>query len=153
MITSDVLWGLFVQLSSSFVATGTFCVIFNVPKKYILNGATIGSVGWTIYVIMARYMLLGDVLASFVASLVVSVWSYILSKRKFAPITLFLIPGIIPLVPGVGMYRTAYYTIFKEYANALESALTAFQVSGVIAASITISTYVPIIFAKEPKKM
>ncbi|OON99480.1 MAG: hypothetical protein ATN35_12350 [Epulopiscium sp. Nele67-Bin004] len=153
MITAEVLWGIFVQFSSSFVATGTFCVIFNVPKKYILNGATIGAVGWTVYVIMARYMSFGDVFASFVASLIISVWSYILSKRKFAPITLFLIPGIIPLVPGVGMYRTAYYMIFKEYANALESAMTSFQVSGVIAASITLATYVPIIFAKEPKKM
>ncbi len=115
-------------------------------KKHITLCGLVGAVGWTVYVILARYLFLSEVGSNFIAALIVTTLSQLLSKRRFAPITIFLIPGIIPLVPGIGLYKTAYYLLFKDFSQAIESALTAFQVSGVIAASITIVTYAPLIF-------
>ncbi len=135
-----------VQFVSSFFATISFCFLFNVAKKHIWLCGLVGAIGWTIYVILARYLYLSEVFSNFIAAMVVSIISKLFSKYKFAPITIFLIPGIIPLVPGIGLYKTAYYLLFKDYPQATESALTAFQVSGVIAASITIVAFAPSIF-------
>ncbi len=137
------------QAISSFFATIAFCVLFNVRKCHIFWGGMCGSVGWSIYVIFARHLYTGEVVSNFLASMAVGIFAYILSKRKFSPITIFLIPGIIPLVPGIGLYKTVYALIFKNYLFALESAITAFQVSGVIAASITIVTFIPPLFARK----
>ncbi len=132
-----------VQFFSSFFATAAFCVLFNVRQKHIYLCGLVGAIGWIIYFYLAKYLYLGESLSNFVAALAVSGLSYKLSKHKFAPITIFLIPGIIPLVPGIGLYKTAYYLIFKDYLQAIESALTALYVSGVIAAAITIVTFIP----------
>ena len=38
----------------------------------------------------------------------------VLSIRHKAPVTIFLLPGIFPLVPGAGIYYTAYYFLQGE---------------------------------------
>ena len=50
-------------------------------------------------------------LASFFGTLAVVLISRILTVRMKCPITIFLISGIIPLVPGAGVYFTAYYLV------------------------------------------
>ncbi|OOB78894.1 MAG: hypothetical protein BEN18_00710 [Epulopiscium sp. Nuni2H_MBin001] len=140
-----------IQFISSYIATLSFCIIFNVLKKHLYLCGFVGAVGWTIYYFLAKHCLLTEVFSSFIAALVVTSISNLLSRRRHAPITIFLIPGIIPLVPGIGLYRTAYYLLFKDFPQATEAALTAFQVSGVIAASITIVAFLPAIFTPAKK--
>ena len=36
------------------------------------------------------------------------------STVKKCPVTLFLIAGIFPEVPGIGIYRTIYYTLLEN---------------------------------------
>ncbi len=49
--------------------------------------------------------------ASLLAALVVSILSNLLAIYRKNPVTTYQISGIIPLVPGAGMYRTAFYFI------------------------------------------
>ncbi|ONI40881.1 hypothetical protein AN639_12860 [Candidatus Epulonipiscium fishelsonii] len=137
-----------VHAISAFLATTAFSIIFNVNRKHLLVCGIIGSVGWTAYIILSKYFMFSEVSSNFIASLLVSIMSYILSKIRFAPITVFLISGVIPLVPGIGLYKTMYFLLFEEYILALKQALVTFQVSGVIAVSISIVTMIPFALKK-----
>ncbi|OON91049.1 MAG: hypothetical protein ATN32_02720 [Candidatus Epulonipiscium fishelsonii] len=120
------------HMISSFLATVAFSIIFNVNNKHLLVCGTIGSIGWAIYIILSDYVMISEVGSNFIASLIVASISYILSKIRRAPITVFLISGIIPLVPGIGLYKTMYFLLFEEYILALKQALVTFEISGVI---------------------
>lgn len=87
------------------------------------------------------------VLASFVAALVVTQASYFLSKRR-KTLLLFLIAGIIPLVPGLGLYRTMFAILESNYSSAIEYATLTFEIAGVIAGAIVIISLLPLLWRK-----
>ena len=47
-----------------------------------------------------------------------------------APVTVFLIPGILPTVPGAGMYRTVYYIITDNRAQSLLYLMQTLEIAG-----------------------
>lgn len=145
------MWYLCLNIISSYVTTVCFSLLFNVSKKHVAICGFVGALGWGLYTLgeMFHYT---TVFSTFVAALVISQLSYFLAKSRRAPVTVFLIPGIIPLVPGVGLYRTMYYLLFGDYTKSLEYALITFQLSGVIAGSIIIAALLPLLFRKSRQK-
>lgn len=133
---------------SAFFATIFFSVLFNVQKKHLVPCGIIGALGWAVYTIciMQDY---SPVVSTFLGACLVAQSSYFLAKYKKAPVTIFLIPGIIPLVPGIGLYRTMYALLFSDHGKALEYALMTFQLSGVIAGAIIIVALPPLLFRKQ----
>lgn len=145
------MWYLCMNMISAFVTTVCFSFLFNISKKHISICGLVGSIGWGVYTI-GEILNYSSVLSTFVASLVISQIAYFLAKSRRAPATVFLIPGIIPLVPGVGLYRTMYYLLFADYTTSLEYALLTFQLSGVIAGAIIIAALLPLLFRKSRQK-
>lgn len=136
---------LILNVVSAFAATLCFSILFNVQKRHLMICALVGALGWGIYIIGVA-LEHSDLLSTFIAALAVSQVSYSLAKKRKAPVTVFLIAGIIPLVPGVGLYRTMYSLLFAEYNKALEHALVTFQLTGVIAGAIIVSAVIPLLF-------
>lgn len=143
---------LLVNTISAFFATIFFSVLFHVQKKHLLACGIIGAGGWMVYTIgtMQDY---SPILSTFLGAYLVAQGSYFLAKYKRAPVTVFLIPGIIPLVPGIGLYRTMYALLFSEYTKALEYALLTFQLSGVIAGAIIMAALLPLLFRPRRQKI
>ena len=56
--------------------------------------------------------------ASFIGTVCTVLVARMLTVRLKCPITIFLISGIITLVPGAGMYVTAYYLVTNQLAMA-----------------------------------
>mgnify|MGYP000627016852 FL=1 len=56
----------------------------------------------------------GAVEANFAATVFITLASRIGSTVKKCPVTLFLIAGIFPEVPGIGIYRTIYYSMLDN---------------------------------------
>ncbi len=93
-----------IQGISAFFATAAFAILFYLPKKYLIHAGLTGSLGWIIYLVVNQVME-DKIPANFVATLFVALVSHILARIFRTPVTMFLIPGIIPLVPGAGMYQ------------------------------------------------
>ncbi|EOI6007045.1 threonine/serine exporter family protein, partial [Enterococcus hirae] len=93
------MWNLFIQFSFSFLATAAFAIITNVPRRALICCGLSGAFGWMIYWVCVD---LGDTPAfgSLLGSLGVAFISDLFSKRLKMPVTIFNIPGIVPLVPG-----------------------------------------------------
>lgn len=126
-----------IQVISAFIATAAFSVMFYLPRKYILLAGTTGGLGWLIYLLMLN-SLDNKTYATLCATLIVALLSHILARRNKTPVTMFLIPGIIPLVPGAGMYYIVNSIFYNKIDHAVHYFFETFMIAGAIALGIFI---------------
>ena len=97
------------QFVVAVVATISFGITFHVPKRHYLAGGLTGAVGWMVYIFGVELLSMSPAIATLVATLPLTGCARFFSITHKAPVTIFLLPGIFPLVPGAGIYYTAYY--------------------------------------------
>ena len=108
------------NLACSFIGTIAYAVMFQVPRRFYIGCGITGSVGW------------------------------MMTVRLKCPITIFLISGIITLVPGAGIYFTAYYLVTNQLAMAAVKGLGAVKVAFAIVLGIVCIVSIPReVFQKE----
>lgn len=106
-----------IEFLVAFVATVAFAMLFQMPRaQYAWCGLT-GAAGWLIYE-MALLWQPSTVIASLFASIVLTFLTRAFSVVRRCPSTIFLISGIFPLVPGAGIYYTAYNFFMGDNAAA-----------------------------------
>lgn len=122
---------------SAFFATAAFAVLFYLPKKYIIHAGMAGSFCWFIYLLVQEFT--GDkILATFIATLIVAFISHILARIYKTPVTMFLIPGVICLVPGAGMYQIVISFLDSTVDKTAYYFFETLQMAGAIALGIFI---------------
>ena len=125
----------------SFVGTIAFSILFNVPSKYYKYCGLTGMVGG-----MGLYFC-SDVIkgpfATFVATLLVVLCSRIFAVWRKCPITVFLISGIFPLVPGAAVYYTAYNFVMNDLSLAVDSGIHALKIAFAIVLGIVFVVSIP----------
>lgn len=136
MITTTIL-----AIVESFLATLAYAALFNVPKQYYTACGITGMAGWLLYLAMCQVTTVA--LASFVGTLAVVLISRIFTVRKKCPITIFLVSGIIPLVPGAGIYYTAYYLVTGQMSLAAVKGLEAVKIAFAIVLGIIFVVSIP----------
>ena len=123
------------RIGSSLMGTVAFSVLFGAPKKeWVWCGMT-GCLGWLIYCIFFD-LGTGNVMANFIATASLTVLSWIMAYLRRCPVTMFLIPGIFPLVPGAGIYYTAYYFVMGQPEIGAAKAIETIQTAGAISVGI-----------------
>jgi uncharacterized membrane protein YjjB (DUF3815 family) len=130
--------GMLEQLITSLIATGAFGIIFNVPRKKLLQCGFVGMVGWMVYVLLINFHF-DDVVATLAASVLIGIISQGFAKFYRAPIIIFSVSGMIPLVPGGMAYDAMRHFVQNDYNGAIELAARAFMIAGAIALGIVIS--------------
>ena len=106
MITSS-----FYQFLAAFLCTIAFSSIFQVHRKYYIYCGAIGGIGWGICWLLSNATNVSVYVSTLLATIQVVLFSRICSTKLRCPVTVFLLSGIFPLVPGVGIYWTIYYLI------------------------------------------
>jgi uncharacterized membrane protein YjjP (DUF1212 family) len=119
-----------------FLSTLGFGLLFNAPKKHLLVVSGIGGAGMFILVALtSSYGLIG---ASFFGTCAIAILAEIASRAGKDATTIFIIPGIIPFVPGAPLYETMSSLLVGDYADAVSSGTQAFLIAGAIALALTI---------------
>ena len=65
-----------------------------------------------------------------------AILAHIFARVFKAPVTVFLIPGILILVPGAGLFRSAYQLFLGTQSMAGYYMLQTLQIAGMIALAI-----------------
>lgn len=112
---------IFIQFSFSFLATAAFAVITNVPRRSLICCGLSGAFG----------SLLGSLGVAFISDL--------FSKRLKMPVTIFNIPGMVPLVPGGLAYQAVRNLVTESYREAAHYAVQAIMIAGAIALGLVLS--------------
>ena len=108
-----IMEGIF-QFLAAFVGTIAFSVLFSVPREHYPLCGFIGGTGWLICWCFVHCFHTGAIEANFAATVFITLASRIGSTIRKCPVTLFLIAGIFPEVPGIGIYRTVYYSLLDN---------------------------------------
>ena len=96
-----------------------FSILFHVPGKCILPATITGGAGWLVCQLCTEYGQ-GPAVSVFLGAFVVGAFSRLFAKTVKAPGTAFIIPGIIPLVPGA----LTFYTMQAFFLGQIDSGLT-----------------------------
>jgi len=126
------------QLVTSYIASAAFGLLFNVPRKQLLQGGLSGMIGWIFYFQLVQNGM-DSVFASILASILIGGIGQTFAKIYKQPVIVFNISGIIPLVPGGAAYDAMRHFVSNDYDIAIQLAAKALLVSGGIAAGLVVS--------------
>ena len=116
---------------------GSYCpaILFNIERKNLFWAGICGAMGWITY--DGIYILSGNkIFASFIASIVISLTSEIMAKVFRTPSTVFNVPSLLPIVPGIPAYYAVLNIIENNIQEALYKGLEAIGIAGAIAFGI-----------------
>jgi uncharacterized membrane protein YjjB (DUF3815 family) len=131
-----------VQILAAMLATLGLAILFQVPMKQWIPCCIAGGIGWFSSSILVHFGL-PIVLSTFVATIVITFLARFLSALRGMPVSVFLLTGIFPLVPGVKIYLAATYAFSKNMALFGEAGMEAIMQSGAIVMGILIASAIP----------
>ena len=103
----------------------------------ILMGPTYGGI------LGGAFGVLAMIKATFFAAILVVLLSRLSAVWERCPVTIFLISGIFPLVPGGGVYWTAYYIVTNQMELAAQTGFMALKVAVAIVLGIVLVFQLP----------
>ncbi|MDC6327742.1 threonine/serine exporter family protein [Staphylococcus auricularis] len=117
----------------SYIVSMFFGVLFDGPKRLYFASGFVGACGWMVYTILYNGLGFHSIYASFFGSLTLGAISHVMARTKKEPVILFMIPGIIPLVPGGLAFDATKNLVLLEFGEAINTMLEVALVAGAIA--------------------
>lgn len=119
----------------SLIASAAFGVQFNIKLRHMITAAIGATITQLIFV---SYELSGtsEMLCYFFSAMAVSVYAELMARRLHVPVNMYLVIGIIPLVPGGYMYNTMITLVSGDVDAFLPRFAKAFGIAGSIAMGV-----------------
>lgn len=126
--------GLLLPVFIAFVACISLGIVFNIRDSNLLISGLGGALAWMVYLVVVYYS--NDILACFAGGFAVSLYSEILARIQRTPSTCFLTIGLLPLVPGAGVYYTMKFFVQGQYMEFAERGVNTLACAGAIALGV-----------------
>ena len=120
------------------MASGGFMVFFNVRGTNVFLGAVLGAVSWSVYLAFGG-MFETDIMQYFFGGVALSFGAEIFARLKKSPITVYIIAGIIPLVPGGTIYYAMKSFVLGNMTEFSEKMVYMIKIGGAIALGIALA--------------
>lgn len=117
-----------IQCLAAMFASAAFGWLLRQPRQTMVYTSLIGVNGYVIYLLMDQ-----TAMAYFVAALAVGLLCELTARITQMATTLFLVSAIIPLVPGLGLYRAMMYISQEDFQRALSTGVETVTGIGAIA--------------------
>lgn len=114
-----------------------FGILYDIRGKKLILAMLGGGLAWVAYLLIISF---GgtDILGMLGASVTASVYSELMARLAKAPATVFYVPGVIPLVPGGGLYYTMVAALEGDWALCAQKAQGTFGSAAAIAGGILV---------------
>jgi len=130
------MYGIELNFIFCFIGCYFFALMLQTPKTAILYASLLGAFGYIVYLL--TYKIFGEVTGCFLGAMFISFFSEVLAKTRKTPSTVFLLPAVISIVPGINLYKTMLFFSLKQNNLALKMALQTFFSAGAIALAIAL---------------
>ncbi len=127
-------------LLGSFVGTLGFAVILNAPRKAWLPASAIGMLAEVVYWGLMQFSV-NAALSMFIGALLGSVLAQYCARRMRMIATVFIVLAIIPLVPGLGLYRCMSCLAQQMYSAGATAGVGAMADIVMIALGVAMGSY------------
>lgn len=130
------------QFVVSTVGTLAFSVLFHAPPRHYLRCGLIGGLGWVVFLLIRQHS--GSLqLACFFAAFALTILARLVAIWCKTPVIVFITAGMFPLVPGTGIYNTAYHLFTGSPDIAMAKGLETLLIAGAISIGILFGSFVP----------
>ena len=129
------MWQDILIILGGFLTAAGFALLFHVPVRQALICGGIGLLAGSAN-LAAVNMGATSVLSTFLATLLVALLSHGAARLEKMPVTVFLIPCIVPFVPGTGMFQIVYSLIESKSEDAIQYFFKTMEIAGAIALAI-----------------
>ncbi|MCQ2109983.1 MAG: threonine/serine exporter family protein [Bacteroidaceae bacterium] len=136
------------QLICAFVGTFAFAAIYGIERREYAASGIVGTLGWLGFYISYFRFECSSAEATFVATLTIAAASRLFAVWRKRPSTIYIISGMLPLVPGAGIYWTTYYLMCQQFSDGLMAGFNSIKVCIAITLGIIIVSEIPIRFFK-----
>ena len=140
-------WTNVIEIITAGLGALAFGVLFNLHGKKLLSVFLGGAIGW-LFVILLMHLGTDEPTAYFIVALLLSLYAEILARTLKAPTTVFIIPSLIPLVPGSSLYYTMAYALDGEREQFFGKAMNTLALAAALAVGIIIATVLTRLFIK-----
>lgn len=132
----------FVQILMGMLGTLGFNILFNIRGRKLLLATLGGFVSWAVFLVLEP-VLPSEALRYFVSAATITVYGEVLARLEKTPTTTFLVPSIIPLIPGSALYYTMNYALNEQWDKFGSQAFYTLQLAlslavGIIAVTTTV---------------
>lgn len=126
------------------MASCGFAILFHIKGINIIYAAIGGMLGGLAYQFMLT-LNIAPTMAMFFGSIVISAYAEVMARIQKVPVTLFLATGLIPLVPGGGMYRCILGVLRHDMNAAINEGMeTIFIIGALVLGILVVTTIVKI---------
>ncbi len=140
-MSAEMILNMALQTLAAAVATVGFSLLFGSPTRYFPYCGLIGGAGWLVYLTASLWSPAPT--ATLIATMIVTLMSRWFAVRKQCPVTIFLVSGLFPLVPGNGIYRASYYAVSGYLSMAALTGIEAFKIAVAIVLGIVFVFEIP----------
>lgn len=141
-----------VQILMGTLGTFGFNILFNIRGRKLLFATLGGLISWTVFLALAP-LLPSEALRYFLSAMVITVYGEVLARVEKTPTTTFLVPSIIPLIPGSALYYTMNYALNEQWSQFAEQAFYTLQLALSLAVGIiAVTTAVRLLTAILPHR-
>ena len=127
-----------VMLITAALSTLGFSILFYVHPRRLLV-ATLGGLLTTAAYLLAGHFLDGELLPNLIGALVGAGYSEIMARVTKVPVPVYMVPCVIPLVPGVGLYRTMLCLVQNDLGGFVSVGVRTLFISGIIAVTVAVT--------------
>lgn len=134
----------------SFLTAFCFAFVYDAPKRLFVPARLCGGCGYIVYYIATVLLNVDSIYASLLGSFTLGILSHIMARLVKSPVILFMIPGIIPLVPGSIFFKAAQKLLTLDFVQASDIFIRATLIAGAIAVGLLFSDQIAKSFIRKP---
>lgn len=128
----------------SFAACVSFCFLFNIRGSTMFFASLGGLLGWIFFTLTVP--LHNDIIQYFIATVVTAIYAEAMARVIKKPATEFQIIGLLPLVPGGGIFYTMEYCVIGNDSMFISTGLHTLGIAGALAMGVLlVSTVVRLV--------
>ncbi|WP_028544561.1 threonine/serine exporter family protein [Paenibacillus taiwanensis] len=115
-----------IKVIASFFISMCFGGAFQLRLKGMLLSGLAGGISWLTFDV-AKLLTGSEFFSFFLASCSLNIYAEVTARRAKMPAICFIVPGLVPLVPGAALYGTMYEFVLGRPQEAWNSAIFAFS--------------------------
>ena len=138
-----------IKLISSFVGTLGFAIFMHAPKRAWLPASLIGGASYALYWALLQFSVY-EPLSIFLGALLGSVLGQLCARKMHMIASIFILLAMIPLVPGLGLYRCMSFLAQGLYTEGVKAGVSAMVDIVMIAFGLGIGSYGIRLFRRKP---
>lgn len=104
-----------IQILTGYLGSLGFAVLFNIRGRKLLIASIGGLISWSVFLLLESCFP-SESLRYFFSAAAITVYAEVFARIEKTPTTTFLVPAVIPLVPGGSLYYTMNYALKKQWA-------------------------------------